>query len=325
MNRRRLAAAAVIALAGSTVLSACGPKNSLKLDLRSVAITVPRLVTPAVQLVPPAAAPIISTPPAPPLEELLPEPSPAPVPVVAPSCPAANPFATPEKPAAVTVLAPPAEGTVTQTSTGAFANPNGNPATGALAAPLTTTVKHLPSTTTSSGQKISSWSVERHDAAGTSIQLEVYQLVSPGGLTDTAGGIYLVGLAWKDPIRGELTFRPVGGGLFILPSPVSQAAATGVQYVGVATDPATLTTMQLIRNVTGKKVIDLCGNPVDTYTVSMSGVLTSLDVQQQVSWTQQLATAYGGANIEDTLTLTSPLSGFSWTRTLRNEKLVGAK
>ena len=31
------------------------------------------------------------------------------------------------------------------------------------------------------------------------------------------------------------------------------------RYVGVATDPASLTTMALVRNVTGRARVDLCG------------------------------------------------------------------
>jgi hypothetical protein len=49
----------------------------------------------------------------------------------------------------------------------------------------------------------------------------------------------------------------------------------------------------------------------------MTGALVTRDAHWQVSWTQQLATAYGGIDVASTLSLSSP-GGVSWTRTLRN-------
>jgi hypothetical protein len=166
------------------------------------------------------------------------------------------------------------------------------------------------------GQQVESWKVER--TAATSTSVELYQLVRPSTAPGaTASGVYLVGLAWTDEVRGDLVFQPVGDGLHVLPNPVQLAASGGVQYVGSATDPDTLTTLSLTRNVTGRKRVDLCGELVETFTVELSGVLTTPDGSRQVVWTQQLATAFGAADVEETLTLTDPSGGFTWTRALK--------
>ena len=308
----------VIAVAVTALLSGCGPATHLNLDLRTVSITVPRLVTPALVLVPPSATPVPpSLPPLPPLVTLLPPP---PVstgePVVsppAPACPKASPFAVPAVPGTPLVQGPPAPDHYVQTTAGALSTVNGR---SPIAGQLDVVVTKLPGSATATGQLVDSWAVQRTDAS-RGVSVEYYQLVHASSpVSATAPGIYLVGLAWKDA-RGSLTFQPVGGGLEILPNPVQQSTSTGVQYVGTATDPNTLTTLTLVRNVTERKRIDLCGQLVDTYTVAMTGTLTNRDIQRQVTWTQQLATAYGGADVEDTLTLTSPspTDAFTWTRT----------
>jgi photosystem II stability/assembly factor-like uncharacterized protein len=108
--------------------------------------------------------------------------------------------------------------------------------------------------------------------------------------------------------------------LWILPSPV-QRSANDVQYVGAATDPSTLTTLSLTRNVRDRKRVDACGELIDTFTVEMTGTLTTLDTQRQVAWTQHIATGYGAADVEDSLTLTSSVDGSTWTRLVRNTAL----
>lgn len=305
---------ALLALACAlTLLTACGPKSELKLGLRSVAITVPRLITPALELVPPSAEPVpVALPDLPPVDSLLPPAAPAPA---ASACPTADPFDAPALAATPLVPKAPAPDAYTQLSLGAYVN-GGKP--GGLLGLVRTEVKALDKSTTSVGQLVESWSVERVDAANKSTAVEVYRLVhrSASPLA-TAAGIYLVGLAWDDPVRGKLRFEPAGNGLHILPNPV-QLATNAAQYVGAATDPATLTTLALTRNVTGRKRVDACGQLVDTFTVKLLGTLTTTRTQRQVEWVQQLATAYGGANVEETLTLTWPVTGFAWTRTLRN-------
>jgi hypothetical protein len=301
------------ALAAAAVLGACAPHAKLAIDMRTVSITAPRLLTPAVELVPAEAAPV-SLPPVPPVVSLLP--APAPVAVRAPACPIADPFAVPARPAAQDVAAPPVPDTVTQLTFGAYSSAGGS---GALAGSVTEVITALPSETTSVGQLVDVWSVQRTDAKSKATSVEVYQLVHPStSPLGTSAGIYLVGMAWDDPVRGKLSFQPSGNGLWILPSPVQLAASSSVQYVGAATDPSTLATLALVRNVTGRKRVDACGALIDTFTVEMTGTLTTPDMQRQVTWTQQLATAYGGADVEETLSLTSVLEGFSWTRALRN-------
>ncbi|MCU1673482.1 MAG: hypothetical protein JWN77_1595, partial [Frankiales bacterium] len=258
--------AAVLCLA---LLTGCGPKTQLDLDLRSVSITVPRLVTPAVQLVPPATtpqpAPLPPTPPlvtvlaavpdAPPALPTGPQPVPAP-PV--PACPKAGPLDVPARPAALSVELPPAAATYPQTSTGSFAGAAGTPSSGALNAPVTTVVKRLPRVVSSAGQAIDGYQVVRTDTLHKSTSVEAYQLVHASTApTATAGGIYLVGLGWRDPVRGDLTFEPTGNGLQVLPLPVAVAQSGTVQYVGTATDPSTLTTLTLTRNVSGRKRVDV--------------------------------------------------------------------
>ena len=241
-----------------------------------------------------------------------------PAPVAPPSCPKAGPLDVPAKPASIDVPAPPAAGVYVQTATGSYAGSTATPAAGSLAGPVTVEVKPLPSASSLAGQKVDSWQVIRTDAAHSSTVIEAYQLVHPSTAPGaTAGGIYLVGLGWKDPVRGELSFQPTGNPLEILPVPV-QVASNGTQHANSATDPNTLTTLTIIRNVTGRKRIDVCGKLVDTFRVEITGTLTTADTQWQVSWNQHLATSYGGADVEDTLSLSSVVTGFSWVRTLRN-------
>ena len=305
----------------SALLTGCGPKSPLEVDLRTVQITVPRLLTPAIELVPPATTPQpVRLPQLPPLVTVIPSiPSFAPqAPVTPPACPKAGQLDVPAKPASIDVTAPPAAGTYVQTASGSYAGAAATPAAGGLAGPVIVEIKPLPSATTLVGQKVDSWQVIRTDAARNSTAIEVYQLVhastAPGA---TAGGIYLVGMAWKDPVRGELSFQPTGNPLQILPVPV-QVASNSTQHANSATDPDTLTTLTIIRNVTGRKRIDVCGQLVDTFRVEISGTLTTAETQWQVSWNQHLATSYGGADVEDTMSLSNVVTGFSWVRTVRN-------
>jgi hypothetical protein len=181
------------------------------------------------------------------------------------------------------------------------------------------TVKALPRTTSSAGQVIDSWSVGRTDLSTKSSSVELYRLVHPSsaaGATDA--GIYLVGLAWNDPVRGVLSFQASGKGLWVLPDPVAvaqQVQGVAAQYAGIDTDAGSLTTLSLTRNVMGKKRVDACGNLVDTYTVEMTGLLTTRDTQRRITWTQQLATGYGGVGVQDTLTLSSAPGDFTWSQT----------
>ena len=307
------------------LLSGCGPKTHLDLELRSVSITVPRLVTPAVTLVPPATTPVpVSLPPVPPITGFFPPPpGPAPsVPPVAPRgnpCPSADQFAVPAKPASPIVVGLPAPGRTVQNAFGSYSQQG---TVGQLNGTVEVTTTRLPASTTAVGQQVDSWTVERKQ--GKARTVEVYQLVHPSASgSATAPGIYLVGLAWDDPVRGTMTFQPSANGLEILPNPV-QVANNSTQYAGAATDPDSLTTLALVRNVTGRKRVDACGQLVDTYTVSMTGTLVSPSSQLQVAWTQQLATSYGAPVVESTLTLSNPVDGFTWTQTLRNTTVPAA-
>lgn len=313
-------AAPVLGLVSALLLTGCGPETGLDLDLRSVAVTVPRLVTPAIDMVPaapalpPVALPVVPLPPLPVLLAPPPPPLPSlPAAPTAPACPKAGPFAVPERPEALIVTTPPAAGVTTFLASGSHSSTSGE---GSLAGPVRTTTTALPSATSSTGQRVDAWQVERSAASRTSVEL--YQLVHPSDdPRATAAGVYLVGMAWQDPVRGDLMFRPEGGGVQVLPVPVQLSAATGAQYVGSATDPATLTTLSIVRNVTGRERIDLCGEVVDTFTVEMTGTLTTPGTQRQLTWTQQYATAYGPANVDESLTLSSAVEGFTWTRGLR--------
>ena len=315
---------AALLVASSALLAACGPATHLNLQLRSVGITVPRLVTPAVELVPPATTPVpVALPPVPPITDFLPPPATPshPLPPVAPppavACPKAGQFDVPALPASPLVDKYPAAARYTQRSFGQ-AGLDGKVLS--LDGSLGMEVVRLPSTTTSLGQQVDSWRVVRR--LGPYSSVEVYDLVHAfGAASATPPGIYLVGLAWDDPVRGKLTFQPTGNGLEILPDPVSVATQTNgvaAQYAGAATDPNSLTTMSLVRNVLGRKRIDTCGKLVDTYTVDMTGVLVSPSARYTVHWTQQLATAYGGVEVESVFALQEPVNGFSFIRTLRN-------
>jgi hypothetical protein len=307
---------AVLVLAVAALLSGCGPDKELGFDLRPVSITVPRIVTPAVTLVPPPLAPLpLPLPPVVELPPVVPPPPPV-LPPPAPTCPKASVFATPKVPAAILLDALPAEGLTTQQATGSYSSTAGK---GSLTGSVTVQTKRLPSTTNAVGQAVDAWIVVRNDPTSRVATLEAYQLVHPSGaVSATTPGVYLVALAWDDPVRGKLTFQPSGGGLFILPNPVQTDTGTGVQYVGAGTDPSTTTTLQLTRNVTGRKRVDACGEVLDTYTVAMTGVLTAPGKQWQVAWTMQLATAYGPVDVESTFHLSDLAGGLSWDRTLRN-------
>jgi hypothetical protein len=288
--------------------------------MRSVNVTVHRVVLPAVTIVPAATTPVPAPlPPLPPLAPYLQPPvSRPPVASKPVACPKAGPFAVPDQPATPIVGSYPASASYVQRAQGSAGRAG---ALTSLAGTVAVKVVRLAASTTSAGQAVDSWRVERRSGSSTSV--EVYDLVhSSAADAAIAPGIYLVGLAWDDPVRGTVTFRPAGNGLFVLPDPVeiAQQPVKGVaaQYAGAATDPQTLTTLSVARNVLGRQRIDVCGKLVDTYTVEMSGVLVTRDAQWQVAWTQQLATAYGGIDVASTLALSSPASGLSWTRTLRS-------
>lgn len=317
--------ATAVTLAAATLLSACGPASALHLSLRIVAVTVPRIVTPALQLVapsapPPAALPAMPStviselpPPISPMSSMSPS-SPPPSAVQTRACPPAPPLAVPEYPARLTVTAGPATQAFVQRSTGRFQTVSGK---GSLDGSVRVTVTDLPKLATSSGQTVLPWQVQQVDPATRTRSVEVYQLLLPSSAIGASPpGVYLVGLAWSDPVRGTLSFQPSGNGLYVLPSPV-QIAQNSEQYVGIATDPNTLTTLQLTRNVTGRKRVDVCGQLVDTWTVEMTGTLTSPSAQWNVTWNQQLATAYGAADVEELFTVTDIKdNGVSWTRRL---------
>ncbi|HWC33991.1 MAG TPA: hypothetical protein VG650_04095 [Mycobacteriales bacterium] len=308
----RAARACAAALAATALLSACGPSSHLDLRLRTVGVTVPRVLAPAITLVPPSAPPPAPLPPVPPVASQLPPAPTLPTPPAVQTCPKASPLAVPKFPAGVTVT-PPAAQTFVQTAHYRLTD-------GKLsAAPVTSvkvTIKNLPDTKTVTGQQVKSWQVQQVDTAAKSRAVEVYQLVMPSGAVDaTTPGVYLVGLAWSDPIRGKLTFQPLGNGLEVLPSPV-EVAENPAQYAGIATDPNTLTTLELIRNVGARKRIDLCGQVVDTWTVKMTGTLTSPKGVLQVTWDQQFATAYGAADVDELFSVTDVTGGGTWSRRL---------
>jgi hypothetical protein len=317
MNRRR---ALAVAMAAAAVLAACGPEPRLRLSMRNVGVTVPRLVAPAVELVPVDAPPPVALPPVPPLVTQLPSPVQAPPPepsaVAEPApaaCPAASPFAVPKAVAVETVDRPPAEQHFVQASTGTFTSGSTE---GRLDGPVEVTIAHLPSTTTGSGQQVRPWRVQQVDTTTQARSVAVYQLLLPSTAAGaSAPGVYLVGLAWSDPVRGELTFQPSGNGLFVLPSPVV-VAQNDAQYAGLATDPNTLTTLALTRNVRARKRVDACGQLVDTWTVEMTGRLVAPGAQWNLTWTQQIATAYGAVTVEERVGLDDVTGGRSWQRKL---------
>lgn len=316
-----------LALTTCALLTGCGPEKHLALDLRAVSITVPRILTPAITLVPPALTPApVALPPVPPLATFLPpvvdvtQPAPPAVVVDPPqppvACPRAGQFDTPEKPASPAVAGYPANAEYVENALGTYAvNGIVKPLDGIVDAKVT----RLPSSTTSTGQLVDSWSVTRRSGKGSSV--EVYQLVHASATASaTAPGVYLVGLAWDDPTRGKLTFQPTANGVQILPDPVA-VATNDTQYAGAATDPDTLTTLELNRNVRARTRIDACGKLIDTYTVEMTGTLVSPSRTYQIVWTQNLATAYGALDVASTFSLTSAVDSLRWTRTLRTTRV----
>ena len=306
--------AVATAVAATALLSACGPASSLRLQLRTVSVTVPRVVAPAVQLVPPSLPPSVALPPIPPIDTQPPF-VPTPPPPAANPCPTASQLATPAHAAAVVVDKAPFSQVFEQRAIG-------DATTSAGKTPLNGTVQvkiaDLPDTTASNGQQVKAWRVQQYDPVHKIIVIEAYQLVLPSSAPGAVDpGVYLVGFGWSDPIRGRMTFRPAGNGLQVLPSPVA-VASTPAQYASIATDPNTLTTLQLVRNVTGRHRVDVCGQLVDTWTVQMSGVLTTPTAQWQVTWNQQLATAYGAVDVEEQLGLQNTAAGVSWSQHLVN-------
>lgn len=324
MNRTRTSAA----LAGVAALLAttgCGPSAKLSLDMATQSVTVPRVVVPAAALLAPSAPAPVALPPRPPAVTQLP-PVPTGTPYVPPPplanpCPKASPTAVPAETLGYVVTAPPATGTFTERSTGGFASSS---RLGILTNPVRTTITTLPTQTTTTGQQVRGWQVQQVDAVTKVRQVAQFDVVesspAPGA---TAAGVYLVGLAWDDPVRGQLSFQPTGNGVEILPSPVSRSSSAA-QYEGIATDPNTLTTLELVGNVTGQKRIDLCGNLVDTWTDSLSGTLTTKTAQWNVTWTLQWATAYGAAAVQETLALAAVSGSPTWSRTLTSTSVPKA-
>jgi len=317
----------LIVAAFAVLATACGPTSDLKLHLRAQGVTLKRIVTPAVELVPPAPVPpplslppiprITTPPPAPPITLSTP-------PSVPELCPPAGPFDVPAMPATQLVAAPPVNATSTQMSTGSFAGAAGTPSSGSLAGVVQMTTERLPSTTSSVGQQVDAWRVIRRGPAPGVSSVEVYRLVHPSSSpAATTAGIYLVGLQWKDPARGDVNFQASGNGLQIMPIP-AQPSTNDIQYVGADTDANTLTTLELTRNVRQHKRVDACGKLIDTITIEMSGTLTTRDFQRQLTWNQQVATSYGAVDVQDTLTLTSVDAGSTWTRALRSTTVPAA-
>jgi hypothetical protein len=323
--------ATAMLLSTGLLLTACGPDIPLDLNVRSVAVTVPRLITPAIEYVElPELPPPVSLPPPPPVRVVsppppappAPTPTPTPEPPLPPACPAAGPFDVPDLPATLIVDTIPAEATFEQQSELTYGSTSEEAPAGALANPVEVVVTALESSTSSVGQQLDAWSVHRTDAESGATSVEVYRLVHPhDSPLATDPGIYLTGMGWQDEVRGEMVFEAAGPGLWLLPSPAVFAAEDGVQYVGSATDPDTLTTLAIVRNVTGRKRVDACGDLIEAMTVSMTGTLTTDSAQYQVDWAIQFATSYGGLDVEQTLALTSPGEGFSWIRTTRNVAL----
>lgn len=303
--------AVAVAVAATALLSACGPQSHLRLNLRTVSVTVPRVVAPAVQLVPPSLPPAVALPPIPPIANSFPV-APLPPPPKANPCPTAPSDATPAHEASVVVDKAPFSQVFVQRATGDFTNGTSK---GSLAGAVQVTIADLPDSKASNGQQVKAWRVEQWDPVRKTRAIEVYQLVLPSSAPGAADpGVYLVGLSWSDPVRGTVTFQPVGNGLEVLPSPV-QVASNAAQYASIATDPNTLTTLQLVRNVLGRHRVDVCGQLVDTWTVQMSGTLTTPNAQWQLTWNQQLATAYGAVDVDELLQLSAP-AGNGWSRHL---------
>lgn len=305
--------AVTTALALAVLLSACGPDSDLRLNLRTVGVTVPRVVAPAVQVVPQSAPSPVALPPVAPVVNQLPPPAAAPPAAPADPCPPAPDLAVPARAASQTVDDAPAEQTFVQHGTEDVTTAEG---TESLEGDVQVTITRLPETTSSTGQRVKAWRVQQVALATNTRAVEVYQLAQPSTAPGaTAAGVYLVGLAWSDPVRGEVTFQPAGDGLFVLPSPVV-VASNDAQEAGIATDPDTLTTLELVRNVRARKRIDVCGQLVDTWTVEMSGTLTTPSTQWNVTWKQQLATAYSAVDVDELLQLEDLTGGVSWSRHL---------
>lgn len=333
--KRTSGAAAVLALFAAGT-AGCGPSAPLRLDLNTISVTVPRAIAPAEALLAPSAPAAVPLPPLPAHAIALPAypnsaavpvssentaaPTPlstSPVPIAtappAASCPSAPSTAQPALPASVTVTSPPAAGTFSQTSSGSYTTPSG---AGSLAGLTTTTLTSLPDATLSNGQMARSWRVTHLDVAHHVRETEIYDVIEPSNAPGaTQAGIYLVGMSWNDPVRGTLSFAPSGNGLQVMASPVSTSSSSA-QYAGIATDPSSLTTIYWVSNVQGRKRVDVCGQIVDTWTVALSGSLTSPTSRWNFTWNQQWGTAYGAALVQDTLTLTAPQGGSTWTREL---------
>jgi hypothetical protein len=309
----RATRATAIAVAATAMLSACGPVSHLRLDLRAVDVTVPRVVAPALALVPPSAPPAVALPPISPVVPQLPASTPVTVPPESVLCPTAPQLAVPKYTAPTIVDKPPASQFFLQRASGSFQSATGK---GTFGGTVSVKVQDLPDKTTSSGQKVKSWQVQQVDPFHKTWAVEGYELLLPSSAPGASPpGVYLVGLAWSDPVRGHLSFQPVGNGIYVLPSPV-QVASNDAQEADIATDPNSLTTLQLVRNVRGRKRIDVCGQLVDTWTVEMSGTLTSPGAQWQVTWNQQIATAYGAVDVDELVDMSRVGSGASWTRRL---------
>lgn len=318
MSRKPLAMATLFAAA----LTACGPQAPLELNLRTVALTVPRIPTPAVEMIePPPEPPPLSLPRPVPVRTLVPPPPPppppTPPPVVEDPCPPGDPTVAPERSAGVYVTGLPAEGTRFERATTTAVDPESGDAV-VTESEIEVTITRLGQTSAElTGQLLDDWVVERVDTATGAVSATQFRYVHESdapGATDP--GIWLVGMAWTDETRGgEINWAPAGSGLWLLPSPVVLQAEDGVQYVGSATDPQTLTTVSIVRNVIGRDRVNACGEYVEGYVVKTTGTFTAPGFERDLSWDLTLATGYGGIDIESTLALTSLTDEAAWSRT----------
>ncbi|MBK5308104.1 MAG: hypothetical protein JJD92_15570 [Frankiaceae bacterium] len=307
------------------LLAACGPDNPLKVNLRGVQITVPRQLPPAViAVVPPPVAPVPAPVVLPPLPELPPlAPAPLASPPTAPpppACPTADQLAVPAQQATVLVKSRPGDAAYNLKQGGKYTVTSAAETTQSVLPTSTSrTVKALTPPTSTVGQRVDAWSVTETD--GKSASVATFVLFQPSSSPQaTPAGIYLSGLRWDDDVRGDLTFQPLGGGLLIFPLPAQQ---TTTPFAASQTDPASQTVVTLTGQVPGKKRVDLCGAVVDSFSLALTGTITTPTQQLTVTWNQQIATQFGGLSVEDSLTLSGSNSASSvgarldWQQTTR--------
>lgn len=245
---------------------------------------------PSVVVLPPP--PSVVTLPPPPFEMPVAEPRPslAPVPTEIP-CGKADPLKAPSLEAPPTISARPAAAQYRFRNVGQFEVSGADARRGSFPATSLRTVSGALEADNGSG-----FLFTVTELLGQVTTTKTYTVVTSQPLpTDPAPGLYLYDVTSRSTDGQESTFTPVPS-LPLATFPLTRGAA--VEARGV--DPVTGTAMTYTSTVTGKVRVDACGEPLDSWVLSLTdGRLISPDADLEFSATYAVGTQFGGILLQD--------------------------